>query len=158
MMETVVVGIDRTAASHAALRWAVKHAEALHARLLLVHAFDVPDVPLDSDTGFPVHDEEELRAAAQAHLRTLAAAAGAPPGTATRVVRERLPARALLEEAADADLLVVGFSGRGGLARLVLGSVSQQCLQHAPCPTVVVPAQVPARQLVPAGAEPAVAG
>ena len=58
---------------------------------------------------------------------------------------ERLPlegeaSRALLDAAADADLLVVGSRGRGGFKGLLLGSVSQKCAQHAPCPLVIVPA------------------
>ena len=45
----------------------------------------------------------------------------------------------LLEEAQDADLLVVGSRGLGGFRGLLLGSVSQQCAHHAPCPLVIVP-------------------
>ena len=55
------------------------------------------------------------------------------------VVREGAPVGVLLEEAQDADLLVVGSRGLGGFRGLLLGSVSQQCAHHAPCPVVIVP-------------------
>ena len=47
----------------------------------------------------------------------------------------------LVTEAKDADLLVVGSRGLGGFRGLLLGSTSQQCAHHAPCPLVVVPHQ-----------------
>jgi nucleotide-binding universal stress UspA family protein len=55
------------------------------------------------------------------------------------VVREGAPAATLLEEAQDAELLVVGSRGLGGFRGLLLGSVGQQCAHHAPCPVVIVP-------------------
>jgi nucleotide-binding universal stress UspA family protein len=48
------------------------------------------------------------------------------------------PARALLELAATADLLVVGSRGLGAVRRVLLGSVSEKVLQHAPCPVLIV--------------------
>jgi nucleotide-binding universal stress UspA family protein len=55
-----------------------------------------------------------------------------------RVMRGH-PTQTLLDAAADADLLVVGSRGHSTFAGLLLGSVSQHCVQHAPCPVVVVP-------------------
>ena len=52
---------------------------------------------------------------------------------------EDAPARGLLALAKGAGLLVVGTRGRGGFTGLLLGSVSQQCVQHAPCAVAVVP-------------------
>ena len=53
-------------------------------------------------------------------------------------VLEGQPAEVLLERAKDASLIVVGSRGRGGFASLLLGSVSQQVVQHAPCPVLVI--------------------
>jgi nucleotide-binding universal stress UspA family protein len=85
--------------------------------------------------------DEELAAGARRTLeRALADAGDRTAGVDVEpVVREGAPARVLLEEADDADLLVVGSRGLGGFRGLLLGSVSQQCSHHAPCPVVVVP-------------------
>jgi nucleotide-binding universal stress UspA family protein len=56
-----------------------------------------------------------------------------------QVTVEGAAPRVLLEQAEDAELLVVGSRGLGGFRGLLLGSVSQQCAHHAQCPVVVVP-------------------
>ncbi len=48
------------------------------------------------------------------------------------------PAASLIAAAENADVLVVGARGHGGFAGLLLGSVSDQCVRHAPCPVTVV--------------------
>ena len=55
-----------------------------------------------------------------------------------RLVTVRSPREALLTAARDAQLLVLGSRGRGGLHGMMLGSVSQALLFHAPCPVAVV--------------------
>ena len=57
----------------------------------------------------------------------------------TPILREGQAADVLVAEARGADLLVVGSRGRGGFKGLLLGSVSQQCAQHASCPVAIVP-------------------
>jgi nucleotide-binding universal stress UspA family protein len=55
-----------------------------------------------------------------------------------RIVAEASAARVLIDAVGEADLLVVGSRGHGGFTNLLLGSVSQRCAQHAPCPVVIV--------------------
>ncbi|MEV0561406.1 universal stress protein [Dactylosporangium sp. NPDC049742] len=56
------------------------------------------------------------------------------------------PAKVLLDAANGAELLVVGSRGHGTFTGILLGSVSQHCVQHAPCPVVVVPSRVHAEK------------
>jgi nucleotide-binding universal stress UspA family protein len=92
------------------------------------------------------HTEEELEnqlgAGAREFLEATVAEAKAaePELDVIGELAEMRPAAALLAAARDADLLVVGSRGHGGFAGLLLGSVSSQCVHHAPCPVVVVPA------------------
>jgi len=55
-------------------------------------------------------------------------------------VREGNAAKVLLDASKGADLLVVGSRGHGGFAEALLGSVSQHCVHHAPCPIVIISA------------------
>jgi nucleotide-binding universal stress UspA family protein len=141
-MKTFVVGIDDSEPAAGALRWALTEGRLHGARLVVVHAWDWPHV---GEFGAFVNERlaraDFDQAAAEVLHAMVAAARG--PATGDVEVEERVvrgaPAQALLEAAADADLLVVGSRGRGGFAGLLLGSVSQQCTQHAPCPVVIVP-------------------
>ncbi len=76
---------------------------------------------------------------AHGRLKQFVKSGGLDPDAAELdVVADQRPARALVRMTAGADLLVVGSRGRGGFARLLLVSVSQQCAQHAQCPVMIV--------------------
>jgi nucleotide-binding universal stress UspA family protein len=60
------------------------------------------------------------------------------PSEVLRTILPGAPALTLVEVAESADMLVVGSHGRTGLSRLVVGSVAMACVQHAPCPVVVI--------------------
>lgn len=118
----VVVGVDDSSLSDAAVGFAFEAAATRGVPVVAVHSHDGPD---------QTRGENLLDAA-------ISAWAGKFPGVVVRavVVRER-PARALLRHAAGAQLVVVGSRGRGPLAGLGLGSVSQFLLHHAECPVAV---------------------
>jgi len=132
----VVVGVDGSAFSLAALRWAAGAAAAHHAPLRVVHAWAGLD---------PLYSDMLLSGDAVGHLAqkilddtVKLGLDEAPDVDVTTVVASRPPALALLSESEDAQLLVVGSRGHGGFPTLALGSVSHQCVQHAACSVAVV--------------------
>ena len=137
----IVVGIDGSAGSQAALRWALNEARALDARLDAVHVWHYPWVVAASGAAAAGVGQEEFEAEGRRVLEQAIGELGAEADD-VEVHRQLGTGNAvdvLLRAADGADLLVVGSRGRGGFAGLLLGSVSQQCAQHAPCPVVIVP-------------------
>ena len=150
-MGKVVVGTDGSPSAQRAVRWALGEASLRKAPLHIVHAWMVPLVdalPEPWLIATPVgHADDELHDRLAAGARefleaAVAEAKAAEPGLdVIGELAEMRPAAALLAAARDADLLVVGSRGHGGFAGLLLGSVSSQCVHHAPCPVVVGPAE-----------------
>jgi nucleotide-binding universal stress UspA family protein len=139
-METILVGIDGSAAAAAALGWAAREARLREARLLVVHAWTLPVLAYAAPYGGTLTGDV-LDANRQAAEDVVEAALGTAELEGIDVdssVVEGPAAESLLAAAEGADLLVVGSRGHGGFAGLLLGSVSQQCAQHAPCPVVIV--------------------
>jgi len=136
----IVVGVDGSESSKAALAWAVRQAALTGAKVDAVHAWRNP-VSYSYGYGYamvlPVTDLEKF--AREALDGAIAAVADLAPGVDIRpVVVEDNPAQALLDAAKGADLLVVGCRGHGGFTEALLGSVGQHCVHHAECPVVVL--------------------
>ncbi|MDX1621599.1 MAG: universal stress protein [Nitriliruptorales bacterium] len=140
MSELVVVGVDGSANADAALEWALAYAKDRGARVGVIFAwlYEVIGVP---GARFPVETRDKAEARAEQVVDDALARVGSDDVEVESITRLGAPQKVLLEAAADADLLVVGSRGHGGFAGLLLGSVSLQCVTHAPCPTVVVPLQ-----------------
>lgn len=137
-MARIVVGIDASEHARRALEWAIEEARLRGASLELVHAFPTPEL-IGMSMVLTLPSDEELRSAADQVLdETLAAVGGAPGVETTMTVRAGGAASVLTEVARGADLIVVGARGLGGFRGLLLGSVTQQVVAHAPCPVVVV--------------------
>lgn len=132
----IVVGVDGSPESVQALRWAAQQAELTKAELLVITAWGYPTfygwAPNTPDTDF-------AHLSAKALDDALGAVFGPdrPDWVRTQVV-EGAPGRILAAASADADLLVVGSRGYGGLADTVLGSVSTYCVHHAHGPITII--------------------
>lgn len=138
-MKRIVVGVDGSPPSVAALRWALAEAAAHGAELEALAAWEMPLAAAGEAGVYVGAWSDDLAAEAQRRLDGVIDAMDTAPVKVHRVVEYGPAARALLERAEGADLLVVGARGRGGFTGLLLGSVSQQCVTHAVCPTVVIP-------------------
>jgi nucleotide-binding universal stress UspA family protein len=151
----IVVGLDGTPGGRAALAFALRDAARRGAATEVVTAFETAETlaalcgVAAGSVGTPTSElRDTIRAEALAVVDEVRAeltgtVGQLPPVTVTAVGGNAT--RALLQAADGADLLVVGSRGRGGFASTVLGSVSVQCVIHAPCPvTVVHPALVSA--------------
>ena len=136
---TIVVGVDGSEPSCAALRWAIAEATRRSTRLEVVNAYQETQVVLPFGPGTPSEHERLEQTSTSLLDHTIAEAIGraAPPHIET-ISSPLGAAAALRDAAATAALLVVGSRGRGGLRGLGLGSVSLHCVHHAPCPVVVV--------------------
>jgi nucleotide-binding universal stress UspA family protein len=136
--------VDGSAGSSTALRWAIEEAARRGDVVDAVHVWHEPYLSGAGGYAMPIVPLDDLHDAAQVVLdRTVDDVAGPRPAAQVeRILVQGMPASTLLETAKGADLLVVGSRGRGGFAGLLLGSVSQQCAHHAPCPVVIVPAAV----------------
>jgi nucleotide-binding universal stress UspA family protein len=132
----IVVGVDGSSSSKAALRWAIRQAKLTGGSVDAVTVWRLPSTYgwAPAPDGMP-----DLEAAAKRTLiMALAEVSGLEPGVPVRpVVTEGDTARALLHAADGAELLAVGSRGHGGLASTLLGSVSVHCVLHAPCPVLV---------------------
>ncbi|KAA5834219.1 universal stress protein [Saccharopolyspora hirsuta] len=133
----VAVGVDDSPGSQVALRHAFDCATRRRAELVAVQA--LPDAYFTADV-YPPLDPQEIRTRADLHLAEQLAGwcAEHPDVPVHRRVANQHPVAALCSAAESAQLLVVGHRGRGGFAGLLLGSVANGVLHHAPCPVAVV--------------------
>ncbi len=139
--ELVVVGVDGSAESVAALGWAARYATATGARVRALLAWHYPGAVGGPPTGItpePVRDQTEE----QMHQALDEAIAKAYTGQDAASVEKSTvyghPAQALIEASREADLLVVGSHGHGAFTGMLVGSVSIHCVTNAHCPVVVV--------------------
>lgn len=133
----LVVGVDGSPASGAAITWAARRAALTGTRVHLVHAF-APDMPLLGFGEVQGHDvirgyAEELLTAATARVHAVS-----PDVEVTTSVSRGFASAALIATSHDAVAIVVGTTGQGLLSRFSVGAVAVQVATHAACPVVLV--------------------
>jgi nucleotide-binding universal stress UspA family protein len=144
-VRSVLVPVDFSESSGAAVRQAVRLARLWGARLDLLHVGETVPVPSFYDTGFLAyeygpkfaeHTAEQLRGLVD---DVVAEAPGAAPEVAAHVGVGQAPS-VIVEEAKRlrSDVVVMGTRGLSGLKHLLLGSVAERVLRTAPCPVLVV--------------------
>lgn len=158
-MRRILVGVDGSAESATALRWAFDEARLTPGgTVTVVHAYRPPEARsysaysdafmdpasirrrTDEDRTRREGDELHVRQAAERVLERLVNEVKTEEDRSEikLVTVAQDPAKALVDMSRQADLLIVGSRGRGGFAGLLLGSVSQPCVRHARCPVLVV--------------------
>ncbi len=136
--ECILVGVDGSSNARRALAWALDEARARNAPVRAVTAWNT--APMAAFAGGVILDIATFEDSARSILTN--ALAEADTTGLTEPIEPVLvaggAAGAILDEAKDATLVVVGARGLGGLKSLLLGSVSHQVAHHAPCPVVII--------------------
>jgi nucleotide-binding universal stress UspA family protein len=136
--QLVVVGVDGSGESVAALRWAGGYAAATGAtvRAILAWHYPVPVGPAPVRVPPQAITEEVRQNMATALAQAVATASPGVP--VDEVIGYGHPVQVLVEASREADLLVVGRRGHAAVTGMLVGSVSIHCVTHAHCPVVVV--------------------
>jgi nucleotide-binding universal stress UspA family protein len=138
----ILVGVDGSAESDAAVRWAAREAVMRHASITLMHGIApvVVSWPVASLQGsFNEWQEENATQVIEQAQKTLHASLGdaEPPAVRTEV-QHGLVAGSLITASRQAQMVVVGSRGMGAVGRVLLGSVSSGLVHYAHCPVAVV--------------------
>ena len=139
LFNIVLVGVDGSPESGAALRYAVAEANRRGARLRVVSTY-FPEYSVHGRTHPLTASEGAIEDDLEKQTRRMVedALAGDSPPPVEIVVAAGPAAGVLIDQSAEVDVLVLGHRGRGGFASMLLGSVGLQCVQHARCPVIVV--------------------
>lgn len=150
---TIVVGVDGSDQGDAALRWAMRKAAQWHGTVRAVrvcqqrHLLPATSLAALPHGSAPTTSHEAC--ATELHAAVEAATTAAKPAQPPKVIEHTIvgdPITELSNQAADADMLVVGSSGKGPIVEVFLGSVAGGVLRHADCPVVVLNSKAAAHE------------
>ena len=137
--QVVVVGVDGSPESVAALSWAGRYGAATGAVVWALHIWHYPTAAGLPPGVTPESVTDEVKAEQQKELDEAIAKANLDPAAQVESkIAYGHPAQVLINESKNVNLIVVGHRGRGGFTGMLTGSVSMQVVNHAECPVVVV--------------------
>jgi len=137
--QVVVVGVDGSPESVAALSWAGRYGAATGAVVWALHIWHYPTAAGLPPGVTPESVTDEVKAEQQNELDEAIAKANLDPAAQVESkIAYGHPAQVLINESKNVNLIVVGHRGRGGFTGMLTGSVSMQVVNHAECPVVVV--------------------
>ena len=137
--QVVVVGVDGSPESVAALSWAGRYGAATGAVVWALHIWHYPTAAGLPPGVTPESVTDEVKAEQQKELDEASAKANLDPAAQVESkIAYGHPAQVLINESKNVNLIVVGHRGRGGFTGMLTGSVSMQVVNHAECPVVVV--------------------
>ena len=147
MFKRILAPIDDSACARSALAIAMDLAVSQKAHLCVLHVVDPVNGAVMNPYGIAFSIMPELTEQGQALVTAGARAAQATGLDAVGTVLQGSPQNTIVGYARDdyTDLIVIGSHGRGGVSRLLLGSVAEGVMREAPCPTLVVHATSAAR-------------
>jgi nucleotide-binding universal stress UspA family protein len=144
-IKRILVPVDFSAASRAALWRASELASALGATVEVLHVVDLPKpqhMAAEFHVPMPIEYLKDVRRQTEEHFTEWLATANVPP-TVHHEIGDGKPNAEIVEYARDrgVDLIVMGTHGRGGMSHLLLGSVAEKVIRAAPCPVMTVRAE-----------------
>ena len=141
-LRRILVPVDFSDTARKALQYAVPFGTAFDAEVMLLHVIQPYSVPVELGFLPPewVDSQQNFVTAAREELDKLCAREIGPRARSQAQVREGLPWQEIIAVAQEtrADLIILATHGRTGLSHVLLGSVAERVIRHAPCPVLVV--------------------
>jgi nucleotide-binding universal stress UspA family protein len=141
-MGRILVGVDGSGGSRRALQWAIDEAVLRGADIDVLHAYRTEYIYYVDFPAAHALPRLDVEAQAQVVVNEVLESVDNPKGVTIDIeyVNSGNPAGEMIDRSGDYEMIVLGSRGLGGIAGLLLGSVTHKVTQHARCPVTIIPA------------------